>query len=219
MGPGLTPPSRAPFSVAAPHGPVVHNVGARSARCQWGPKFRDGSGVPSATVVPRPKKRSYGLWIKGEGHSLPLRWQSQREGPPPLDAFFASGSKAPNPLSGERALKPNDVFINIWGLRSGFIAGLGSGCASGTRKTRKANRAFRWLRQRNAKEKPLPVQETKPFPHVPPAPPKEEPFDRGFGGRENLSILKFRHQEGAPDGMDGKRGPGAETPGREKESC
>ena len=65
---------------------------------------------------------------------------------------------------------------------------------------RKANRAFRlaspaererperqtersaWLRRRNAKEKPLPVQETKPFPHVRPAPPKEESFDRGTGG-------------------------------------
>jgi len=68
---------------------------------------------------------------------------------------------------------------------------------------RRANRAFRlappaererperqiersgWLRQRNAKEKsPLPVQETKPFPRVPPAPPKEEPFDCGIGEGE-----------------------------------
>jgi len=57
-----------------------------------------------------------------------------------------------------------------------------------------------WLRQRNAKDpkgqpsvppgsasgtrkrRPLPVQETKPFPHVPPAPPKEGPFDRGIWG-------------------------------------
>jgi len=75
--------------------------------------------------------------------------------------------------------------------------------ASGTRKTRKANRAFRlvspaererperqiersvWLCQRNAKEKALPVQETRPSPLVPPAPPKEEPFDRGIGVRES----------------------------------
>ena len=63
--------------------------------------------------------------MKREGHSLPLRWQSQTEGPPPLDAFFAFGSKAPNPLSSERALELNHVFINIWGLRSGLIAGLG----------------------------------------------------------------------------------------------
>ena len=63
---------------------------------------------------------------KWEGHSLPLRRQSLTEEPPPLDAFFAFGSKAPNPFSGERALTLNDVFIGIWGLRSSSIAGLGS---------------------------------------------------------------------------------------------
>ena len=55
-----------------------------------------------------------------------------------------------------------------------------------------------WLRQRNAKDpkgkpsvpsgfasgtrkrRPSPFKETKPFPHVRPAPPKEGPFDRGI---------------------------------------
>ena len=88
--------------------------GSQIPRCKWG-DFGDGCATP------KEKK----LWMKREGHSLPLRWQSQTEGPPPLDAFFAFGSKAPNPLSDERALELNHVFINIWGLRSGFIAGLG----------------------------------------------------------------------------------------------
>jgi hypothetical protein len=91
-------------------------MGAEIPRWKWG-AFGDGCATP------KEKK----LWMKREGHSLPLRWQSQREGPPPLDAFFASGSKAPNPLSGERALELNHVFINIWGPRSGSIAGLGWG--------------------------------------------------------------------------------------------
>ncbi len=46
-----------------------------------------------------------------------------------------------------------------------------------------ANRAFRWLRRRNAKEKPLPVQEIRLLRRVVrPAPPKEEPFDGGILG-------------------------------------
>jgi hypothetical protein len=84
-------------------------------RWKWG-AFGDGCAKPK-------EKKSL---IKREGHSLPLRWQSQTEGPPPLDAFFAFGSKAPNPLSGERALTLNNVFIGIWGHRSSSIAGLGS---------------------------------------------------------------------------------------------
>ena len=83
-------------------------------RCKWG-AFGDGCATS------KEKK----LWMKREGHSLPLRWQSQTEEPPPLDAFFAFGSKAPNPLSGERALELNHLFINIWGLRYSSIAGLG----------------------------------------------------------------------------------------------
>ena len=57
---------------------------------------------------------------------LPAPRAKPAEPHPTLGAFFASGSNAPNPLSGERALELNHVFINIWGLRSGFIAGLGS---------------------------------------------------------------------------------------------
>ena len=92
---------------------------------------------------------------------------------------------------------------------SGYASGTGrnpegrpsvpSGSASGTRKTRKANRASPlappaererperqtersvWLRQRNAKEKPLPLQQTKLFLRAPPAPPKEGPFHAEFG--------------------------------------
>lgn len=44
--------------------------------------------------MPKEKK----LLIRREGHSLPLRWQSQTEGPPPLDAIFAFGSMASNPF-------------------------------------------------------------------------------------------------------------------------
>ena len=84
------------------------------------PRWKFGA-FGDGCATPKEKKLS----IKREGHSLPLRWQSQTEGPPPLDAFFAFGSKAPNPLSGERVLKLNDVFINIWGLRSSSVAGLG----------------------------------------------------------------------------------------------
>jgi len=73
------------------------------------------------------------------------------------------------------------------------------------RPERQAERSA-WLRQRNAKDpkgKPsvpsgfasgtrkrslLPVQETKPFPHVRPAPPKEEPFDRGIWDSSSGSL-------------------------------
>ena len=61
--------------------------------------------------------------------------------------------------------------------------------------TRKANRAPLWLRQRNAKEKALPVQEIKLFSRVPPAPPKEGPLDRGICG---LAWPKFRDASGVP---------------------
>ena len=65
-----------------------------------------------------------------------------------------------------------------------------------------------WLRQRNAKDpkgepsvppgsasgtrkrSPLPVQATKPFPHVRPAPPKEGPFDRGIWVYEGRHVAK-----------------------------
>ena len=115
----------------------------RPKHCQ-NPFFRNSAmemGVPSATVVLHGKIRLFSISWEGllfrvplaepDGTlgvpfgALPLRRQSLTEGPPPLDAFFAFGSKAPNPLSGEIALKLNDVFIGIGGHRFSSIAGLG----------------------------------------------------------------------------------------------
>jgi hypothetical protein len=95
----------------------------------------NASGETLFPEIPRLKYRAFDhdratrkekkLLIKREGHSLRLRWQSQTEGPPPLDALFAFGSMAPQSLLGEQPFWLNDVFIGIWGHRCTSIAGLG----------------------------------------------------------------------------------------------
>ena len=88
-----------------------------------------------------------------------------------------AGITAPSPTKGLGAFGPGLDPGEEWAKGGVRLRGL---CPrSGEGPERQTERSV-WLRQRNAKEKPLPVQETKPFPHVRPAPPKEEPFDRGI---------------------------------------
>lgn len=55
----------------------------------------------------------------------PLRWQSQTEGPPPLDAIFAFGSMAPNPFWVNVLWGVNEVLIGIGGAPLHFHRGIG----------------------------------------------------------------------------------------------
>ena len=48
---------------------------------------------------------------------------------------------------------------------------------------------LRGLCPRSGEGTALPVQEIKPFPHVPPAPPKVGPFDRGIWGKGDVAKL------------------------------
>jgi hypothetical protein len=90
------------------------------------PKFRDGSGGAFGEGCATPKEKK--LLIKREGHSLPLRWQSQTEGPPPLGALFpriqSGGDGSPIPFR-LTAIWAKQRAHGIWGGRCMPIAGLG----------------------------------------------------------------------------------------------
>jgi len=126
---------------------------------------------------------------RNDRHSRPITCQGIGAFDPGLDPGkeWAKGGvrlRGPSPWSGEGPERQIERSARLHRRKAKDPKGNPSappGFASGTRKTRKATGAFSvWLRQRNAKEKPLPVQDIKPFRRVPPAPPKEGPFDRGI---------------------------------------
>jgi len=85
-----------------------------------------------------------------------------------------------------------------------------SGFASGTRKTRKASRAFRLASPAEREREGPPRSGKKPSPLTRPAPPKEGPFDRGIGGGETpgssgLALLSERRKHRSPRFSAGAR--------------
>jgi len=96
----------------------------------------------------------------------------------PMDLrIFMTGIPAQSPAKGWGAFDPGLDPGEEWA--KGGVRLRGPSPWSGEGPERQTERSG-WLRQRNAKEKPLPVQEIKLFRRLPPAPPQEGPFDRGI---------------------------------------